>query len=85
MLQQFLREVFDHPPYSPDLALSEYHLFIHLTKWLASQSSEDDDRLKTGVTTWFKSLTADFFDTGIRKLMPRYQKCVEVRGDYVEK
>ena len=29
--------------------------------------------------------TADFFDTGIRKLVPRYQKCVEVRGDYVEK
>jgi len=28
---------------------------------------------------------ADFFDTGIRKLVPRYQICVEVRGDYVEK
>jgi len=51
----------------------------------ASQSFEDDDRLKTGVTTWFKSLAADFFDTGIRKLVPRYKKCVEVRGDYVEK
>jgi len=24
-------------------------------------------------------------DTGIRKLVPRYQKRVEVRGDYVEK
>jgi len=57
---------------------------MHLKQWLASQSFEDDDRLKTGVTTWFKSLVADFFDTGIRKLVPRYQKCVEVRGDYVE-
>ena len=85
LLQQFRWEVFDHPPYSPDLAPSDYHLFMHLTKWLASQSFEDDDRLKTGVTTWFKSLAADFFDTGIRKLVPRYQKCVEVRGDYVEK
>jgi len=61
------------------------HLFMHLKQWFASQSFEDDDRLKTGVTTWFKSLVADFFDTGIRKLVPRYQKCVEVRGDYVEK
>jgi hypothetical protein len=26
-----------------------------------------------------------FLDTGIRKLVPRYQKCVAVRGDYVEK
>jgi len=85
LFQQFRCEVFDHPPYSPDLAPSDYHLFMHLKKWLASQSFEDDDRLKTGVTTWFKSPAADFFDTGIRKLVPQYQKCVEVRGDYVEK
>jgi hypothetical protein len=58
---------------------------MHLKQWLASQSFVDDDRVKTGVTTRFKSLAADFFDTGIRKLVPRYQKCVEVRGDYVEK
>ena len=57
---------------------------MDLKKWLASQSVEADDRLKTEVTTWFKSLAADFFDTGVRKLVPRYQKFVEVRGDYVE-
>jgi len=57
---------------------------MHLKKWLASQSFEDD-RLNTGVTTWFKLLAADVFDTEIRKLVPQYQKCVEVRGDYVEK
>ena len=83
LLQQFLWEVFAHPPYSPDLTLSDYHLFMHLKKWFASQSFEEDDRLKTGVT--FKSLASDFFDTGIRKLVQRYQKCVEVRRDYVEK
>jgi len=58
---------------------------MHLKKWLAFQNFEDGDRLKTGVTTRFKLLAADFFDTGIRKLVPRYQKCVEVRVDYVEK
>jgi len=59
LLQQFRWEVFDRPPYSPDLAPSDYHLFMHLQKWLASQSFEDDDRLKTGVTTWFKSLALE--------------------------
>jgi len=72
-------------PTAPDLAPSDYHLFMHLKKWISSQSFEDDDRPKTDVTTWFKSLAADFFDTEIRKLVPRHQKCVEVRGDYVEK
>jgi hypothetical protein len=27
MLEHFKWEMFDHPPYSPDLTLSEYHLF----------------------------------------------------------
>ena len=34
LLQQFRCEVFDHPPYSPDLAASDYHVFMHLKKWL---------------------------------------------------
>jgi histone-lysine N-methyltransferase SETMAR len=66
-------KVFDYPPYSPDLAPSDYRLFMHLKQWLGSQSFEDDDRLKTGITTWFKSLAADFYDTGV------------VSGDCVEK
>jgi histone-lysine N-methyltransferase SETMAR len=77
-------KVLDHPPYSPDLAPSDYHLFMHQKQWLGSESFEDADRLKTGVTTRFKSLAADFYDTGTRKLVPRYQKCVEVSGDCVE-
>jgi len=32
LLQQFRWEVFDHPPYSPDLAPSDYQLFMHLKK-----------------------------------------------------
>jgi hypothetical protein len=30
MLEHFNWELFDHPPYSPDLALSNYHLFTYL-------------------------------------------------------
>ena len=80
LLQEFHWEIFDHPPYSPDLAPSDYHLFMHLKKWLASQRFETDDELQTGVNEWFKTLAADFFDTGIKNRVPRYQKCVEVNG-----
>jgi histone-lysine N-methyltransferase SETMAR len=27
-------ELSDHPPYSPDLAQSDYHLFTYLKNWL---------------------------------------------------
>jgi hypothetical protein len=38
-----------------------------------------------GVKMWLSSMAADFFDTGIQKLIPRYDKCLNVGGDYVEK
>jgi hypothetical protein len=38
-----------------------------------------------GVETWLSSQAADFFDTGIQKRIPRYDKCLNSGGDYVEK
>jgi transposase len=37
LLEHFNWELFDHPPYSPDLAPSDYHLFTYLKNWLGSQ------------------------------------------------
>jgi len=37
------------------------------------------------VMTWFKGLAADFYDSGIQKLVPRLNKCFENGDDYVEK
>ena len=35
LLQEFCCEVFNHhPPFSPDLAPSDFHLFLHLKKFL---------------------------------------------------
>jgi hypothetical protein len=37
------------------------------------------------VMTLFKRQAADFYDSGIQKLVPRFNKCLENAGDYVEK
>jgi len=34
--------------------------------------------------TWFKGLAADFYDSGIQKLVLRRNKCFDNAGDYVE-
>jgi hypothetical protein len=73
----------DHPPYSPDLAPSDYHLLTYLKNWLGSQSFNNNE-LMEGVKTWLSSQAADLFDAGINKLIPRY-KCLNSDGDYVEK
>ena len=37
------------------------------------------------VMTWFKAQAADFYDSGIQKLVPRLKKCLDDAGDYAEK
>jgi histone-lysine N-methyltransferase SETMAR len=75
----------DHPAYSPDLAPSDFHLFRHLKKHLAGKKFDDDDEVQEEVMTWFRGQAADFYDSGIRKLVPRLNKCLDNAGDYVEK
>jgi histone-lysine N-methyltransferase SETMAR len=36
LLEHFNWELFDHTPYSPDLAPCDYHLFTYLKNWLVS-------------------------------------------------
>ena len=36
------------------------------------------------VAQWFQSQAADFYDTGIQKLAPRYEKCLNSGGEYVK-
>jgi hypothetical protein len=51
----------------------------------ATEQCSSDDDVKTAVQHWVKTLAADFFNEGIQKLVPRYDKCLNLGGDYVEK
>jgi hypothetical protein len=46
---------------------------------------DDDDEVQEEVMTWFREQAADFYDSGIQKLVPRIYKCLDNAGDYVEK
>ena len=41
--------------------------------------------LQHAVVHWLNSQAAVWYEEGINKLMSRYDKCVNVQGDYVEK
>jgi len=73
------------PPYSPDLAPSDFHPFLHLKKFLGSKRFDDDHDLKAAVQKWLTSQVAAFYEEGIQKLVPRYDKCLNNGGEYVEK
>jgi hypothetical protein len=44
-----------------------------------------DDKVKEAVNTWFASHAASSYDAKIQKLVPRYDKCLNSGGNYVEK
>jgi len=59
-----------HPPYSPDLAPSDYHLILHLKKFLAGKRFDDDDELKDSVQKCLTSQAAAFYEEGKQNLCP---------------
>lgn len=85
LITSFGWEQLDHPPYSPDLAPSDFHLFLHLKKHLAGERHDDDDGVKTAVLQWLTIQAADFYEDGMQKLVVRYDKCLNIGGIYVEK
>ena len=75
----------DHPAYSPDLVPSDFQLFLHLKEFLGGKRFDDDDDLKGAVQKWKTSQATAYYEEGIQKLVPRYDKCLNNGGEYVEK
>ena len=65
------------------LRASDFHLFLHLKKYLAGKKFEENDEVQEEVMMWFKELAADLYDSGIQKLVLRLNKCLDNAGDYV--
>ena len=59
-----------------------------VTKWCREFSegrTDDDVEAQQELMTLFKGQAADFYDSGIQKLVPRLNKCLDNSDDYVEK
>jgi len=77
-------EVLKHPPYSPDLAPLDFHLFGPIKEHLQGQKFADDEVMEA-VQSRLKATSKSFFLEGICKLVDRWTKCVAKQGDYVKK
>ncbi|GFY21045.1 histone-lysine N-methyltransferase SETMAR [Trichonephila clavipes] len=74
------------PPASSDLVPNDFHVFLHLNKFLSSgECFGIDEELKTYVTRWFHSQVAEYYHRVIQKLIPRFDKRLNSGGGYVEK
>lgn len=85
LLNTFGWDVFGHPPHSPDLAPSDFYLFTHLKQHIAGERFHTDEEVQNHVLDWSKELAGVDTKDGINKLVSRYEKCLELNGDYIEK
>lgn len=84
-LENIRWEILPQPPYSPDIAPSDYHLFRSMTHDLAEQKFRSYEEVKKWVDEWIESKSADFFWRGIHLLPERWAKVVASDGQYFEK
>jgi histone-lysine N-methyltransferase SETMAR len=77
-------ELIDHPPYSPDLAPSDYYLFPKLKKHLKGAKFSTNNEVICAVENWFADQDTGFFFKGLELLYERSIKCVSLKGEYVE-
>jgi len=85
LLVDFKWIVFNHSPYSSNLAPSDYHLFSRLKKELGGKRFAMRADLIAKVECILKNLDGSFYHKGIEKLVYRLDKCLQNGGDYVEK
>ena len=57
-----------HPPYSPDLAPSDYHLFGPMKLHFNGVRHENDNELKAAVKSWLRQQPQEFYRKGILDL-----------------
>ncbi|GFV52659.1 mariner Mos1 transposase [Trichonephila clavipes] len=77
-------EVLPHPLYSPDLALSDHHLFRSMVYGLADQHFRSYEEVKNWIDSWIASKDNQFFQRGIRTLPERWENIVVSDGQYFE-
>lgn len=76
-------DVLPHPPYSPDLAPSDYHLFRSLQNSLNGKNFANNEAVKTQLDQFFAGKPQTFYECGIMKLVKRWQEVIEKNGQYI--
>jgi hypothetical protein len=76
--------VLPHPPYSPDLAPLDFHLFRSLKDALHGTHFEDYNSVIEAERKWLSRQDKGWYWQGIHALVPHWCKTIHIDGDYVE-
>jgi len=74
-------ELLPHTPYSQYLAPSDFYFPLSKQHLRGRQYASDNDIIQS-VKDFLEVQDELFYQTGIQKLQKRWNKCIEVQGDY---
>jgi hypothetical protein len=77
-------ETLSHPPYSPDLAPCDYHLFRSMAHFLRGRRFNNVAELENGIREFFASKDREFYQQGIEQLADCWLNVIEADGLYLE-
>lgn len=77
-------ETMEHPPYSPDLAPSDFHLFRSLQNFLSGAKMASAEESQNEVITFLDRRDAEFWKNGFCKLTDRWKSVIANDGDYLD-
>ena len=79
--QRFGWETLQHPPYSPDLSLCDFHVFGDLKDIRGPRFHSDEEVLEWVRLSIHQRLTS-LHKTGIDRLVSQWYKCINTSGNY---
>jgi histone-lysine N-methyltransferase SETMAR len=74
-------ELLEYPPYSPDLAPSDFCLFPKLKLFLVGQRFSPNQEAIAAVKGYFADLTKNHYRDGTIALKHCWNKCISLKGD----
>ena len=77
VLREFRWEVLPHPP--------DFFFFPKLKEILKGTHFNDIEEAKRCTTTCIRKLPPEFLKDGLRNWKHRFEKCIDLNGNYVEK
>ncbi|GFT51043.1 histone-lysine N-methyltransferase SETMAR [Trichonephila clavipes] len=82
-LLQLEWDTMPHPPYSPDLAPSDYYLFRSPPNFLDGKTFTSNEEVKNHLDQFFASKDQKFYERGIMLLPEKWQKVLDQNGQYI--
>lgn len=83
-LKELQWDILPHPAYSPDLAPSDFWLFLNLDNYLRNKKFSSKVEVENALEYFFRGCKPQFLRKGLEKLPEKWLNVIENNGEYCD-